>query len=106
MVSLSGLFIGNFAYAADSDDDTSTNSKKLIPSSVGKAGGIEMKLCKNSPWSMWGWEIQNYHHKDQQKLRQDVYANCDEVEPNFMYWPTGKTYVLVSAPAWNEDRLK
>ena len=106
MVSLSGLFIGNFAYAADSDDDTLTNSKKLIPSTVGKAGGIEMKLCKNSPWSMWGWEIQNYHHKDQQKLRQDVYANCDEVEPNFMYWPTGKTYVLVSAPAWNEDRLK
>ena len=106
MVSLSGLFIGNFAYAADSDDDTLTNSKKLIPSSVGKAGGIEMKLCKNSPWSMWGWEIQNYHHKDQQKLRQDVYANCDEVEPTFEYWPTGKTYVLVSAPAWNEDRLK
>ena len=106
MVSLSGLFIGNFAYAADSDDDTLTNSKKLIPSSVGKAGGIEMKLCKNSPWSMWGWDIQNYHHKDQQKLRQDVYANCEEVGPNFEYWPTGKTYVLVSAPAWNEDRLK
>ena len=106
MVSLSGLFIGNFAYAADSDDDTLTKSTKMIPNTVGKSGGIEMKLCKNSPWSMWGWEIQNYHHKDQQKLRQDVYANCDEVEPNFMYWPTGKTYVLVSAPAWNEDRLK
>ena len=106
MVSLSGLFIGNFAYAADSDDDTLTKSTKMIPSTVGKAGGIEMKLCKNSPWSMWGWEIQNYHHKDQQKLRQDVYANCKEVEDNFEYWPTGKTYVLVSAPAWNEDRLK
>ena len=106
MVSLSGLFIGNFAYAADSDDDTLTKSTKMIPSTVGKAGGIEMKLCKNSPWSMWGWEIQNYHHKDQQKLRQDVYANCEEVGPNFEYWPTGKTYVLVSAPAWNEDRLK
>jgi len=106
MVSLSGLFIGNFAYAADSNDDTLTNSKKLVPSTVGKSGGIEMKLCKDSPWSMWGWEIQNYHHKDQQKLRQDVYANCNEVEDNFEYWPTGKTYVLVSAPAWNEDRLK
>ncbi len=107
MVSLSGLFIGNFAYAADSDtDDTLTNSKKLIPTTVGKSGGVEMKLCKNAPWSMYGWEIQNYHHKDQQKLRQDVYAACDEVEPTFEYWPTGKTYVLVSAPAWNEDRLK
>ena len=106
MVSLSGLFTNPFSFAADSDDDTLTNSKKMIPSTVGKAGGIEMKLCKNSPWSMWGWDIQNYHHKDQQKLRQDVYANCDEVEPTFEYWPTGKTYVLVSAPAWNEDRLK
>ena len=106
MVSLSGLFTNPFSFAADSDDDTLTNSKKMIPSTVGKAGGIEMKLCKNSPWSMWGWDIQNYHHKDQQKLRQDVYAACDEVEENFEYWPTGKTYILISAPAWNEDRLK
>jgi len=104
MVSLSGLFIGNYAYAVNSSDGP--DSTKMIPNTVGKAGGIEMKLCKNSPWSMWGWDIQNYHHMDQQKLRQDIYANCDEVEPNFMYWPTGKTYVLVSAPAWNEDRLK
>ena len=106
MVSLSGLFTNPFSFAADSDDDTLTKSKKLIPSTVGKSGGVEMKLCKNSPWSTYGWEIQNYHHKDQQKLRQDVYANCKEVEDNFEYWPTGKTYVLVSAPAWNEDRLK
>ena len=47
-VSLSGLFIGNYAYAVNSSDDP--DSTKMIPSTVGKAGGVEMKFCKNSPW--------------------------------------------------------
>jgi hypothetical protein len=103
-VSLSGLFIGNYAYAVNSSD--SPDSTKMIPSTVGKAGGVEMKFCKNSPWSMYGWENPTYGGMDQQKLRQDTYANCIEAEPNFMYWPTAKIYILISAPSWNDDRLK
>ena len=103
-VSLSGLFIGNYAYAVNSSDGP--DSTKMTPSTVGKAGGVEMKFCKNSPWSMYGWENPTYGGMDQQKLRQDTYAKCIEADPNFMYWPTAKIYILFSAPSWNDDRLK
>ena len=101
MVSVITMFSTvEYTYAMTNNEDTFDGSTHFVNA---KNPGIEMKFCKNTPWSTFGWDDPSYATMDQQKLKQLVYEKCIDVEPNFVYWPTGSVKILISAPAWNID---
>ncbi|MFQ5476641.1 MAG: hypothetical protein ACE5DT_06375 [Nitrosopumilus sp.] len=117
LIAISALISISFddVFAEDRYGD-GTTFKKLVPSfddskTLGekiptKSSGFIFKICKNSPWSTFGWEDATYATWDQQKLKQHVVSKCVEAEKNFSLWPTGKLYLLIIAPSYNTDKFK
>ncbi len=89
-----------YSYATTNNEGTFDGSTHFVNA---KNPGIEMKFCKNTPWSTYGWDDPSYATMDQQKLKQLVYEKCIDAEPNFEFWPTGSVKILISAPAWNTN---
>lgn len=76
----------------------------LIPQADAATGsGIKVWFCMNKPWSLFNAEEKHYHAADQKALKSEVLRNCDKAPNNIVWSPHGNVYVLVFAPAFNDD---